>query len=88
MKNQFDLVIQDSSLLFSVDHNDFVTYVDDENTDEQGVKVRCCFTDTIAEIKEKVKKACGLEDGKEFDLIEVQRQASSYCQLVKPLSQF
>ena len=80
------MIIQDSSAIFSVDENDFVTYVEDGNYEEQGVKVRCCFTDTVQEIKEKIRKECGIGEDKDFELIEAQRMRSTYCQLLNPLS--
>ena len=60
--------------------------MDDGNYEDQGVKVRCCFTDTVEEIKEKVRKGCNIEEGKDFELIEAQRMRSTYCQLLNPLS--
>ena len=72
LKNQLDLVIQ-PSLLFSIDEQQgaFVKYIDDENIDAQGVKVRCQFTDTIAEVKDKIKAKMQIEGN--FQMIEVQR---------------
>jgi hypothetical protein len=53
----FDLVIQ-PAVLFGIDPaTKFVKYVDDENIDSQGVKVRCKFTDSLAEVKQKIRQA-------------------------------
>lgn len=43
-------------MLFSVDpESKFVNYIDDENIEKQGVTVRCKFTDTVGQIKDKIK---------------------------------
>lgn len=47
LKNQFDIVLQDSNSFFKVSDNDFVSYIDPEKTLEQGTTLRLEFTDTV-----------------------------------------
>ena len=69
LKNQFDIFIQ-SSVLFTVDpETKFVSYIDDQDIEKQGVAVRCKFSDTVAEIKNKVKEA--LQISSDFQMLEV-----------------
>ena len=52
LKNQLDIIVQHQTAFFNIDEsNFFVNYIIDENFEEQGVKVRCRFTDTVAEMK-------------------------------------
>jgi hypothetical protein len=57
-------------LLFTVDpETKFVSYIDDQDIERQGVAVRCKFSDTVAEIKNKVKEA--LQISGDFQMLEV-----------------
>lgn len=87
LKNQFDLIVQPIETHFSVDENLFVKYINEEEIEEQGLKIRCQFTDTIFEIKEKVRAALGIEADKKFDLIEVTQLQNKFCQLSNPMSE-
>jgi len=71
--------VQDQTAIFNVDEHNFVTYVQDSDFEEQGTKIRCTFDMTVDQIREKVREACGLEAGKNFEMIEVQRLRTAYC---------
>jgi hypothetical protein len=55
LKNQLDIVVQHQTAFFNVNENNFfVNYIVDENFEDQGVKVRCKFTDTVADMKKQI----------------------------------
>lgn len=57
-------------MLFTVDpETKFVSYIDDQDIERQGVAVRCKFSDKVAEIKNKVKEA--LQISGDFQMLEV-----------------
>ena len=56
LKNQFDVYLQDSQAFFTINDNNMVQYIDGNNAHEQGEKLRLEFTDTIDDIKGKVRK--------------------------------
>ena len=60
------------AVLFTIDPvTRFVKYLDDENLDAQGVKVRCKFSDSVADVKQKIRQA--LECETDYPMLEVQR---------------
>jgi len=69
MKNQLDVIIQPSQL-FNIDPaTRFVNYIDDENIESQGVKIRCKFTDTVLEVKDMIRQNLGIKG--DFYMLEV-----------------
>lgn len=87
LKNQFDIIIQDSSTIFNVSENsNFVTYKSDDKIDEQGSTLRLEFTDTVETIKGKIRAKINAPEGAHINMIEVKLLQNSYCQLLNPLS--
>ena len=84
LRNQFDIYLEDVNTFFTISKDNIVTYNAD-NT-QQGNKLRLDFTDTIENIKRKIKAHIKAPQSSKFNLIEVVKLDSALCQLLNPLS--
>ena len=71
LKNQLDIIVQDISSIFKFSEGQFVQYIQDSQFEDQGLKLRLYFTDTVNSLRMKVVKALGLEPNHKFEMIEV-----------------
>ena len=88
MKNQFEITLYDSQSFFEVNDNDMVRYKPDEETKElTPVTVRLSFTDTVDQIRAKLRQELSLREGSQFNMLEVRQLTNDFCHLLNPLSQ-
>ena len=69
LKNQFDIILEDASTVFTVSESNFVSYVSED--EDMGKPLRLEFTDTISTIKQKIKAHLNLTEEQRHNLIEV-----------------
>ena len=71
LKNQFDIIMQDASTCFDISETNFVKYRSLEKIIEQGTSLRLEFTDTVDEIRQKIRSHLGIHGAANLEMIEV-----------------
>jgi len=51
LKNQLDIIVQDLSSIFKFSEGQFVQYIQDSQFEDQGLKLRLYFTDTVNSLR-------------------------------------
>ena len=51
MENQFEIIVQDEALFKIESEHFFVSYIEDSQIEEQGIRVRARFNNTVGELQ-------------------------------------
>jgi hypothetical protein len=68
-RNMLEIFLQ-PQMLFKIDINKEVSYVDQKDTEEQGVKIKFSFDTTVREVKILIRRELALGEDTEFEAFE------------------
>ena len=78
-RNKLEIYLQ-PQILFDIQPNKSLRYLDVKDTEEQGVKIKFSFDNTVKEVKEMIRQVLSMDGDQNFSAFET-------CQLSNELNQ-
>jgi len=86
-RNHLEIYLQPQAL-FDIQEGIQIKYVDANDTEEQGLKIKFTFDTTVADLKTRIRQELSLDESAIFDAFEVCQLGNNLCQVFRALSDF
>ena len=85
--NHLEIYLQPQAI-FEIQEGVQLKYIDLKDTEEQGVKIKFTFDNTVSELKAKIRESLSLGSDSVFDAFEVCKLNNDLCQVFRSISEF